>query len=334
MTISRREFSKKLLATTIGMGAIGASAYLPAKTPSLENLTAGNESIVVLARSTGLQRVNQQVDQTAATEYLSRALTKITGAPSPTDAWKSLFSVNETVGIKLSCLPGLPLSSGKGLVMAIVDGLLSAGIKASRIYIWDRTGRELENAGFTLSYVGVNILGTDYYSNGGYSPEIEISGSVGTCFSKIMETVDALISVPVLKDHDIAGVSIGMKNFYGAIHNPNKFHANRCDPYVADLCNHPLIKNKLRLTVCDASRVQVHNGPAFSPRYAWEYGGLLVSRDPVALDYLGWQIIEERRKELGLKSLAMENREPTYIMSAAKLKLGNADMKFIRKIEI
>lgn len=323
---SRREFGKKILSTTIGLGA---ALYFPSIP-----LFPEKNSTVALARSPKLQRVNNQVDKTTAADFISRAMIKITNASSPTDAWKSLFSPVETVGIKLSCLPGLPLSSGKGIVMAIVDGLISIGIKEENIYIWDRTCRELENAGFKISRSGPNIIGTDYYSNGGYSPNVEISGRVGTCFSKIMETVDALINVPVLKDHDVAGVSIGMKNFYGAIHNPNKFHGNRCDPYVGDLCNHPLIKNKWRLTICDATRVQVHNGPAFSPKYAWEYGGLLVSRDPVALDYVGWQIIEDRRKELGLKSLAMENREPTYIMSAAKLKLGNADMKNINKIEI
>lgn len=326
MKITRRAFGKKLLSATVGLGA---SLVLPGMPSLLQK-----ESIVVLARSTKLQRVGNQLKKAAAAQYLHPAVMKITGTSSAPAAWKSLFSANETVGIKLSCLPGMPLSSGSGLVMAIVDGLLAAGVKEENIYIWERTGRELENAGFKISHIGVNILGTDYYSNAGYSENIVFSGSVGTCFSQIMERVDALISVPVLKDHDIAGVSIGMKNFYGAIYNPNKFHGSRCDPYVADLCNHPMIKNKLRLIVCDASRIQVHNGPAFYPKYAWEYGGLLVSRDPVALDYMGWQIIEKRRKALGLKSLKMEGREPTYIMSAAKLKLGYADMKYIRKIEI
>jgi uncharacterized protein (DUF362 family) len=326
MKMTRRAFAKKLLSTTVGLGA---SLVLPGIPSLLEK-----ESIVVLARSTKLQRVGNQLKKAAAAQYLYPAMMKITATSSVSAAWKSLFSGNETVGIKLSCLPGMPLSSGKGLVMAIVDGLLAAGVKEENIYIWERTSRELKNAGFKISHIGVNIVGTDYYSNAGYSENIEFSGSVGTCFSKIMDRVDALISVPVLKDHDIAGVSIGMKNFYGAIYNPNKFHGNRCDPYVADLCNHPMIKNKLRLIVCDASRVQVHNGPAFYPKYAWEYGGLLVSRDPVALDYIGWQIIEKRRKEIGLKSLEMEKREPTYIMSAAKLKLGHADMKYIRKIVI
>lgn len=326
MKITRREFCRKVVYSTVGLGA---SLYLPGILPVLER-----KSIVVLARSSGLQRVENHVKKTNASDYLNRAMMEITGSVSSNAAWKSIFSAKEKIGIKLSCLPGIPLSTSKGLVMAIVDGLLMAGIKEKNIFIWERTNRELKSAGFEIGCSGINIVGTDYFAGDGYSRNIEISGSVGTCFSNIVGMVDALISVPVLKDHDIAGVSIGMKNFFGAIHNPNKFHANRCDPYIADLCNHPLIKNKLRLTVCDATRVQVHNGPAFYPKYAWEYGGLLVSRDPVALDYTGWKIIEERRKTLNLKSLKMSGREPTYIMTAAKLKLGHADMKYIRKIEI
>jgi len=326
MSLTRREFGKKVLASAVGLGA---SLYLPGMPFPREK-----ESFVAVARSTKLQRVGNQVNKAAAAEYLALSMKAITGTPSDASAWKSLFSADETVGIKLSCLPGLPLSSGRGLVMAVVDGLRSAGVREENIYIWERTGRELKSAGFEISHVGINIVGTDYYSNAGYSRDIVFSGSVGTCFSKILERVDAVISVPVLKDHDIAGVSIGMKNFYGAIYNPNKFHGNRCDPYVGDLCNHPMIRNKLRLTVCDATRVQVNNGPAFYPKFAREYGGLLVSRDPVALDYTGWQIIEEERKAMGLKSLKMVDREPTYILSAAKLGLGRADEKYIKKVNI
>jgi uncharacterized protein (DUF362 family) len=324
--INRRGFGKILLSSTLG---IGASLAIPGIHPEIKK-----RSIVVIARSNKLKRIQHQVSKANVLDFLNRSITKITGSISASEAWKSLFSARERVGIKLSCLPGLPLSSGIGIVMAIVDGLRSAGVKGENIYIWERTSKELEKAGFHVTRSGINILGTDYFSRGGYSQAIRMSGSVGTCFSKIIEFVDALISVPVLKDHDIAGVSIGMKNFYGAIYNPNKFHFNRCDPYVADLCNFPEIKNKLRLTVCDATRIQVHNGPAFYPKYTWEYGGMLVSRDPVALDFVGWQIIEERRKELKLKSLKMSGREPTYIKSAEKLRLGYADLNRIEKIEI
>lgn len=328
MKITRREFGKKAISSAIGLsaGLSFPSFLIPSSPPG--------KSRVVIARSDKLKRLNHRLVKENAGAYLDRALVKITGHSSPAAAWKSLFSPGEKVGIKLSCLPGKPLSSSYGLVMAVVDGLKSAGIREKNIFIWERTGRELERAGFTLSRSGVRVVGTDSYYRDGYSDTIEFAGSVGTRFSLIMEAVDALINIPVLKDHDLSGVSIGMKNFYGAIYNPNKFHRNNCDPYIAELNTHPIIKNKLRLIVCDASRVQVNNGPAYYPRFAWDYGGLLISRDPVALDYLGWQIIEKRRKQIGLKPLKAVEREPKYILTAAKLKLGTIDERYIEKIDI
>ncbi|MCK4763859.1 MAG: DUF362 domain-containing protein [Candidatus Aminicenantes bacterium] len=292
------------------------------------------KSTVVIARSEKLKRRGFKLSKENTRRYIDKALVKLTGKGSAAAAWEALFSPREKVGIKLSCLPGRHLSSAEGLVMAIVDALLEAGIEGRNIYVWERTNRELDKAGFIVGRSKINILGTDSFPGGGYSKNIEFAGSVGTCFSKIMGKVDAMINVPVLKDHDIAGVSIGMKNFFGAIYNPNKFHSNNCDPYVADLCTHPLIKNKLRLIVCDASRIQVNNGPAFYPKYALEYGALLVGRDPVALDYTGWQIIEEGRKQLKLKSLKESGREPRYIFTAAKLKLGQADPQKIKIVNI
>ena len=324
MTISRRDFTKKILGIASGIGFW--NKRLTGETRK--------DSIVCVARSTQLQRKDHDVNQAIAHQYVNQALQKITGAKEAAAAWRSLFSANERVGIKLSCLPGKPLSSSQGVVMAIVESLLEAGLRGRNIYVWERTARELKGAGFRIGRGKVNILGTDNFSAGGYSQTVEMSGSVGTCFSQIMTEVDALINVPVLKDHDIAGVSIGLKNFYGAIHNPNKFHDQNCDPYVADLCNHPLIRKKLRLTICDASRIQVHNGPAFFSRYTQEYGGLLVATDPVALDRVGWDIIEKMRKQMGLKSLALEGRRPEYIKTAARLKLGCASLAQIEVIKI
>jgi uncharacterized protein (DUF362 family) len=278
---------------------------------------------VAVCRSKKLLRRDNDVDVTPALEAISRSIMEITGKGEAKEAWRSIFSPSERVALKLSCLPGIHLSSARGIAQAIVRGLETAGVKRKNIYIWERTRRELKRAGFQQkNFPGINVIGTDEIKGGGYLPEVEISGEVGTCFSRIIKQVDSIISVPVLKDHDIAGVSVSMKNFYGVIHNPNKFHGNNCDPYVADLMSHPYIKNKLKLTVCDAARIQIHNGPAHFPRYAVEYGGLLVSRDPVALDYTGWEIIEARRKEFKLKSLKEEGRFPSYIFTAGERKLG------------
>jgi len=326
MKISRRCFGKTLLVSGAALTAAGMPSWLGA--------AQIDKSLVAQAVSPSLKRKDHDISKPAAQEYLNRSLLAITGKNDVTAAWRSLFSAAENVGIKVSCLPGRPLSSSLGLVAAVVDGLLAAGLDKKNIIIWERTSRELEKAGFRISRTGLKIMGSDELPGGGYSDQIEFSGSVGTFFSRIMENIDALINVPVLKDHDLAGLSGAMKNMYGAIYNPNKFHANHCDPFVAELSNHRLIKGKLRLVVCDASRVQVHNGPAFYPQYAREYGGLLVSRDPVALDFTGRGIIDSLRLEMGLPTLADAGREPAYIQTAARLGLGRAAEKLIQKISL
>ncbi len=310
--------------------ALAAAPRFPALLPG----AAAEKSPVAQALSPRLRRQNNDMPGPAAREFLDRCLQAVTGKSDPASAWGAVFAPHEKVGIKLSCLPGRMLSSSPGLTAAIVEGLLAAGVDKKNIIVWERSSRELENAGYEISRSGLRTMGSDELPGGGYGGSIASAGSVGTIFSSIMEEIDALISVPVLKDHDLAGVSLAMKNMYGAIFNPNKFHANRCDPYVADLCSHPLVRGKLRLSVCDASRVQFHNGPAFFPGYAKEYGGLLVSRDPVALDFCGWQVIDSLRREAGMPTLASTGREPAYIRTAARLGLGRADERLIRRIDV
>jgi uncharacterized protein (DUF362 family) len=327
MIVSRRRFVKTLVFSGAALAAAPSFSTPPGEAEK-------EKSLVVQAVSPRLRRNDHDVPREAAREYLNRSLLAITGKNDVPAAWSSLFAPTESVGIKVSCLPGRPLSSSPGLVAAIVDGLLAAGLAKKNIIIWERSSRELEKAGFRISRTGLKIMGSDELPGGGYSEQIEFSGSIGTFFSRIMENIDALINVPVLKDHDLAGLSGAMKNMYGAIYNPNKFHANHCDPFVAELCNHPLVKEKLRLVVCDASRVQVHNGPAFYPSYAREYGGILVSRDPVALDFCGREIIDSLRREMGLPTLAEAGREPAYIRTAARLGLGQAAEHLIQRISL
>ena len=176
---------------------------------------------------------------------------------------------------------------------------------------------ELGQAGYKLnrSVRGVRCFGTDAETIGsGYQREIESSGRIGSCFSRIVaEQVDALICVPVLKDHSLAGVSLGMKNFYGAIHNPNKYHDDNCDPFIVDVVSHRFVRPKWRLTVCDGTRAQCHAGPARHPGFMWPFGGLIVGTDFVAVDAVGADLIEVKRRERGLNPLAVEGRPPRHI---------------------
>lgn len=272
------------------------------------------------------------VNSEVVARMLVIAITKLLDTTDVVTAWKTLFHPDDIVGIKVNCLAGRGASTHPEVAEAIADSLQLAGIPEEHILIWDRANRDLKRSGFSLNSGrrGVKCFGTDALLGGGYDTEISTAGQIGSLFSTILSThCTALVNVPVLKDHDLSGVSIGMKNFYGAIHNPNKYHQNNCNPYIADLNTHPSIRKKHKLTICDALLAQYHGGPSYKPQWSWKAGALLLSLDPVALDAVGVDILEQARLEHGLETFRQAGRPPDYIQTAAEYGLGIADLSKI-----
>ncbi len=268
-------------------------------------------------------------------QLLDRAMADLFADREPSRHWSRIVRPGQMVGIKVNTLGGRGLSSNVQLVDAICERLQEAGVAAANIVVWDRDSTELERAGFRVRTGGnqVQCFGTDRV---GFEDELSSWGSVGSRLSKILtRRCDVLINVPVLKDHDGAGVSIALKNMYGTIHNPNKYHPNGCDPFVADVNMLSEIHGKLRLTICDATTACYEGGPSFKPEFTWRHNTVIVSENPVALDTVGWQMIERKRREKGLKTLEEDNRPPRYIATAADSdhRLGTNDLRLIAVIE-
>jgi hypothetical protein len=137
-----------------------------------------------------------------------------------------------------------------------------------------------------------------------------------------------------MKDHMMAGITGALKNHYGSFDSPSRCHGNRCDPFIADLNLIPAIREKTRLIVMDALRPMANGGPILRRDALWDYHSLLVSRDPVAVDAMSWKIIDERRKETGLPSVAESGREPISIATAASKGLGVNDFDKMEIIKI
>jgi uncharacterized protein (DUF362 family) len=329
---SRRDFLKKCLT---GAAVLRASGKVPLL-GAAEQAIAAEKSRVVIARDAMLRGNGATVDSGRVLSLLDRSMQALFNLDNPTEPWKRLVRPGNKVGLKVNALGGRGLSSNLQLVEAICERLQEAGIKASDIVIWDRDTDELEHSGFHVAIGGnrVQCFGTDRV---GYEDELVTYGDVGSRLSKILtERCDVLINVPVLKDHDGAGITAALKNMYGVIHNPNKYHPNGCNPYVADVNMLPEIRKKMRLTICDSTTASYEGGPGYKPQYAWKNNALIVSQDPVALDYIGWQIIERKRAEKGLKTLEAEDRAPRYIATAADAqhRLGTNDPNKIAAVEV
>ncbi len=278
-----------------------------------------------------------EINRKKLQDVLEKMVLSYSGAANIKDGWRSFFSPGERIGIKVNCLGGRPIATHYELVEALTQSLQNAGFPANTLLIWERTDRELKRAGYKTNRRGSNVLcyGTDALPGGGYLWKVENSGRVGSCFSSILaDKIDKLINIPRLKDHDLAGISMSMKNCYGVIHNPNKYHFNNCNPYVADLMKHPYLREKTALIICDGLFPQFHGGPANNDRYKWRMGSLLLGRDPVATDSMGWRIIEKKRNQKGKPTLKEEKRYPAWLETAARYGLGKFKSKEIDVIRI
>jgi uncharacterized protein (DUF362 family) len=152
----------------------------------------------------------------------------------------------------------------------------------------------------------------------------------------LSQECEMVINLPILKDHQLAGVTFSMKNMYGVVQRPFELHANGCNPGVADLNAIPAVRDKVRFTIGDAISSVYDGGPGFHPEHLWQPNALVVGEDRVAIDHIAWQMIERKRAEVGVPTLEAANRPPRYIATAADAdhKLGTNDPQRIHLMEI
>ncbi|HLA40823.1 MAG TPA: DUF362 domain-containing protein, partial [Candidatus Glassbacteria bacterium] len=259
---------------------------------------AEGKSRVYIVHDRAYATLGRPPDVQAAAGMLELLIRRLSGAASGREGWRKILGNARTVGLKPNCLAGRGVSSSPQFVDALCRQITDSVPSVSRIVIWERSDRDLTGGGFEITTSGrVQCYGND---RGGYSRDLVVEGSVGSLVSSVvLDTTDVLINLPVLKDHGIVGLSVGMKNHYGAVHNPNKYHLNRGDPYVADLNRLKVLREKNVLTIVEAFTAQYEGGPAYRPQWSWPAGLVLASTDPVALDRVSWRMIEAKRAEAG-----------------------------------
>jgi uncharacterized protein (DUF362 family) len=130
---------------------------------------------------------------------------------------------------------------------------------------------------------------------------------------------DVLINVPIAKDHSSTRLTLGMKNLMGVILNRNTMHVN-LGQRIADLTS--LIRP--RLTVVDAVRILVANGPSGGGdlNNVRKMDTVIVSPDIVAADSYATSLF-------GLKPTDI-----AYIPAGAAMGLGRMDIENLTIKEI
>jgi uncharacterized protein (DUF362 family) len=330
---NRREFLK-----TAATGAVLLSSQSKLGLAAILDQHAETaKSRVVIARDPALHGQNGQLDEKHVLDLLDRAIAAYTGRDHPVEAWKRIVPMDKVIGLKTNGLGGKGISTHVALVLAISERLQQAGVKPGNILVWDRNARDLEACGLTISTDPgrVRCYGSDV---AGFEDQPAAFGAaVNVKLAKILtRECDMVIGLPILKDHEMSGVTFAMKNMYGVVQRPQELHPGGCNPGVADLNCIPVVRAKVRFTIGDAMTSVYDGGPGFHPERLWQPNALIVGEDRVALDHTAWQIIERKRAEAGLPTLEAAGRPPRYIATAADQahKLGFNDPQRINLLEV
>ncbi|HIA69990.1 TPA: DUF362 domain-containing protein [Candidatus Poribacteria bacterium] len=351
--INRRNFlqdtTKSVIATGIAASAVTAISNL-AHAQSSKQIKMDEEPPVpvVEAMSDNVWKEGL-LDPQIVGDMIDQAMIKLTDRQSAKEAWKDFVLPDDIVAIKINPIGGKDFSTHHVIIDKIVEGLYGVGVLENQIIVWDRFEKHLVNAGYQINQSDKDVrhfasdsdeIGYDeavFYET---ENDIEIrreGQSTRSNYSKILTQIaTVIINVPVMKHHAITGVSGCLKNItFGGVDNTRRFHSNplNCDPAVSEIFAHKVIKDKLVLNIVDALLAGFDGGPIYDPNGVWKHGRIFASTDPVILDQIALEAIDEKRTEMGLSSIKTIAK---HIRSASKAKLGtnNLDDADLRDVKI
>ena len=265
------------------------------------------------------------INRKAVKQAVDAMVKKLSGKGNVDEAWRTFVSPKETVAMKSNGQHRRACTS-PALVWAVCRGLVDAGVPQRKIIVLDRNKEDFQSCGLKPfeDMPEVRFL----TANSAWDAEIKV-GSVKTRLTRILtQEADAIINLPCLKHHVIAGVTIAMKNHMGSIPNPQDYHGNL--DTIAELNSLPPIRKKTRLALCDAIVGVLDKGPQFrGPHCTWEAKSLLAATDVVALDAVGAEMVRKARMA---KGVGPTKPDPTHVAHAAEIGLGTADLRKIDTI--
>ncbi|MCH7838899.1 MAG: DUF362 domain-containing protein [Planctomycetes bacterium] len=305
--VDRRRFLG--ITASLAGGAILPRAVVQAAQRVESGSTASATSAVVEVQSDKVV-VGPTVHPALPGEMLGKALTALTGAQSESDAWHHILRAGDVVALKFNRSAQQVIGTSSAMAEAVVTSLVEAGWRSDRIVCIEAPEGVARRLGTTQPMAGYEHTTSDF-------------GSGSDQFAAVLNQVTALISIPYLKTHRMAGLTCSMKNLsHGLVKHPARFHRDGCAPFIADIVAHPQIRDKLRLCLVDAFRVVYADGPEATAETISDEGVLLVSKDPVAIDTVGLGLVNDIRKRKQLAPIQLPGGKQNYLTLAARRGLG------------
>jgi hypothetical protein len=181
MTTTRREFLKQ-------SAILAGGTALPFRAGRHRRIPAPEAKSRVVSVASKDLLVEGKYNPVAVRGTFDAGMKELTGLKTGADAWSSLFSPDDVVGIKINCIGAPKISSSLESINAAVEGLKAAGVKENNIIIWDRADREFPRTGLVInkSTAGIRVMGASVFPESivpwaeGYDRSVYVSFEDGT----------------------------------------------------------------------------------------------------------------------------------------------------------
>ncbi len=337
------------------------SPFKPAPNPGMPGQYPGEVVRVSCDRS--IDVATERIDGQAVRSMLSAGMRALTGASTDRDAWSHFIAPEDVVGIKVNCSGAPQVMSLPEVVAGIIANLVELGVPTSSIFIYERFQDQLDEVHYERSVpAGVQIQAAEHGRGSirGYDPstfvEVNFFGEDDTrsyLMKLVSQKLTKIINVPNMKEHQAAGVTGCLKNTaYGNFSNVARSHRNEISntySFIGTLAAVEPVRSRTVLNIMDGLRGVWHAGPfSENKRFRFYPKQLMFGTDPVAMDRLLIEIIEEKRKEEHAPSIFDRSpahvrmagkadpnfnafvREPGHVEYASKLGLGVYDIEKIK----
>jgi hypothetical protein len=347
------------------------SRYAPAAVPGMPGPWPGR--VVSLRSPRCLDEAGLVVDADVVREMMDRGMRALTGEATTLDAWRRFFVPGDVVGIKVNA-GGVPhVVSSPAIVAETCRQLMAVGIPASSLVVFERFWNQIDAIGYpALLPERVEVFaaegGNRRTDNRAYDPgtyvEVDFFGEEDTrsnMMRLVTQKLTKIVNIPNMKDHGATGATGCLKNVaYGCFSNVARSHSRgqtHTRTSVGTFASVEPLRSRCVLQIMDGVHAVWHGGPfAKTTRYVFHPRRILFGTDPVAIDRLLLDVIDDKRKAEGAISIwdrspkylrfndagsrdADPNvnillREPGHVEYASRLGLGVADLAKIRVEEI
>ena len=153
--------------------------------------------------------------------------------------------------------------------------------------------------------------------------------------NRIFKDATVIINARPARTHHWSGMGGCIKNHIMFVPLPSAYHGDSCADLATLWYKHNL-KERTKLNVLLMLNPLFHGiGPHhYSDKYVWEYKGILVSQDPVAVDAIGVRILQAKRREYFGEERSLQPPAKHIYLADTRHHLGVSDPDKIELIKL